>query len=170
MGKTMLFNNNGLIDNTTEEEVSLEAASYIMEGVLMDNATDEELSMFLESNTEIKAAISDHVLLEKSIVRLDRHAKLSKAGKIAVFTVAKEKNDPRYKKLVKVWKMERYLENELDRKYGNEAMRRAKKTVAAAQKSKSNVVKKVANKAKDQFNDLNKKPKAMKKPEFITLK
>ena len=163
----MLFNNNGTFTN--DADVSMESMSYIMEGLLMDNLSKEELSVFLESKAEVDAALSDNIVMEKTIVRLDKHAKLSRAYKAALFAVANEKNDPRYKKLVKVWRMERYLENELDKKYKNEAMRRAKKTVAAAAKSKSNVVKKAASKAKDMFNDPTAKPKPMKKPEFINV-
>lgn len=165
----MLFNNKGYSDNGASEDMSMDASSYIMEAVMMDTLSNDELSTFLESNTEINSAISDNVLLEKTIVRLDKHAKLSKARKMATFTIAKEKNDPRFKKLLKVWKMERYLEAELDKKYGNEAMKRAKKTVANAQKSKSNTIKKAADKAKAMFNNPTAKPKPMKKPEFISL-
>lgn len=163
----MLFNREG----TFEEEnvhVPAEAHNLIMEAVMMENLDKEELSMFLESQEEVDAA-SD-VLMERTIVRLDKHAKLSKARKMAIFTIAKEKNDPKFKKLIKVWKMERYLEAELEKKYGTAANSRARKAVANAQKSKSKLVKKAATKAKSQFNSApNAKPKAMKKPEFISL-
>jgi hypothetical protein len=165
----MLFDNKGFVD-TASDDMTPDASSYIMEAVMMDTLSSDELSAFLESSSEIGAAVSDNVLLERTIVRLDKHAKLSKARKMAVFTVAKEKNDPKFKKLLKVWKMERYLEAELDKKYGNEAMRRAKKTIANAGKSKSNTMKKVASKAKAMFNAPTAKPKKVEKPEFISLK
>ena len=164
----MLFNNEGLVVAEESVNIPTDAYNYIMEAVMMENLTNAELSEFLNDNAEVQAAMENNVLLERTIVRLDKHAKLSKARKMAVFTIAKEKNDPRYKKLVKVWRMERYLELELEKKYGNEASRRAKKIVAAAAKSKSNVVKKVAAKAKAQFNAP--VTKKMKKPEFINVK
>lgn len=163
----MLFNNNGSIDRDESVDMSTDAYNYIMEAMMVDNLSKEELSTFLENRTEVQAAMDENVLLERTIVRLDKHAKLSKARKMAIFTIAKEKNDPRFKKLLKVWKMERYLEAELDKKYGNEASRRAKKAVSKAGNSKANAVKKAAAKAKSQFNAPVKKP--IPKPEFINL-
>lgn len=152
----MLFNRNGTLNTSTDtdEIISTEATNYIMEAFLKEAFTEEEMSMFLENSTEVDDAISNDILMEKTIVRLDKKAKLSKATKMAVFTIAKEKNDPKFKKLLTVWKMERYLEAELVKKYGNEAARRAKKTVAAsAKKSKAVMIKKAAERAKSTFND-----------------
>jgi hypothetical protein len=109
--------------------------------------------MFLENQTEVDDALNNNILMEKTIVRLDKKAKLSKATKMAVFTLAKEKNDPKFKMLLTVWKMERYLEAYLVKKYGNEAARRAKKAVSSsANKSAGTIIKKVANRAKDSLN------------------
>lgn len=152
----MLFNNNGRI--VEEEEISTEAMAYIIEAAIAD-LSDDDIAMFLESETEQDAARDENVLLERTIVRLDKAAKLSKARKMAIFTVAKEKNDPDFKKLMKVWEMERFLEARLEKKYGNEGSRRAKKSVAKASNSKSKTVKKAANKAKAQFNAPIKLPK-----------
>lgn len=134
----MLFGNHGLIDpNSQAFDAHTEA--LILEGALMDLGT-EELQAMLEDTSDIAAAIEEDVVLERTIVRLDKKAKLNKARKMAVFAVAKEKNDPKFKKLLTVWKWERYLEAFLEKKYGNEAMRRAKKTVANKSNSKSNLV------------------------------
>lgn len=160
----MIFNDDGFI--VEEEYVSDEAMAYIIEGAMAD-LSSEDITMFLESASEVSAAMDDNVLLEKTIIRLDKHAKLSKARKMAIFTVAKEKNDPNFKKLLKVWQMERYLEALLDKKYGNEGMRRARKSVAKAAKSGSNMVKKAANKAKSMFNHNAKVPQ---KPKELNLK
>ena len=152
----MLFNNVGHI--VEEEEISTEAMAYIIEAAIAD-LPEEEISMFLESETEQSAAMEENVLLERTIVRLDKAAKLSKAGKMAIFTVAKEKNDPDFKKLMKIWEMERFLEAKLEKKYGNEGTRRAKKSMSKASNSKSKTVKKAASKAKAQFNAPVKLPK-----------
>jgi hypothetical protein len=147
----MLFDRKGGF-NTEEEVLSTEATNYIMEAFVKDEFTTDELSMFLENQTEVDDAVSNNILMEKTIVRLDKTAKLSKAKKMAIFTIAKEKNDPKFKKLLTVWKMERYLEAELEKKYGNEAGRRAKKVVAdSAKKSKGTLIKKAAERAKDSF-------------------
>lgn len=148
----MLFNSNGHEDNYSDE-ISTEAMSCIMEAFISDEFTEDELSMFLENKTECDDAVMNGVLLEKSIVRLDKKAKLSKARKMAIFTIAKEKNDPKFKKLITVWKMERFLENILEKKYGNEASRRAKKAVSnSAKKTNGALIKKAAARAKKSFN------------------
>lgn len=147
----MLFNNNGSMAQNHEDRVSPEDHALIMEAAILESATPEELEAFLENHTEVQAAIHDEVLLEKTIVRLDKKARISQAQKVAIFTIAKEKNDPEFKKLVTVWRMERYLEDRLMKKYGNEGLRRAKKTVDKASRSKSNMVKKAATRAKKQW-------------------
>jgi hypothetical protein len=48
--------------------------------------------------------------------------------------------------------MERFLENFLFKKYGNEALRRAKKAMYNVQGSHSSVIKKVANSVTNQLN------------------
>jgi len=152
----MIFNNTGRI--VEEEAISNEAMAYIIEAAIAD-LPEEDISMFLESETEQSAAMEENVLLERTIVRLDKAAKLSKARKMAIFTIAKEKNDPDFKKLMKIWEMERFLEAKLEKKYGNEGSRRAKKSVAKAANSKSKTVKKAVDKAKAQFNAPVKLPK-----------
>ena len=147
----MLFNKNGNL-NQEEEVLSTEAVNYIMEAFVKEEFTPDEMSMFLENQTEVDDAISNNILMEKTIVRLDKKAKLSKARKMAVFTIAKEKNDPKFKKLLTVWKMERFLEDYLDKKYGNEASRRAKKAVTnSAKASNGTIIKRAAERAKDAF-------------------
>ena len=151
----MLFNTNGTFDNSfdgVDLEPSKESASAIMEVVLREGLSENELQEFLENQHEIDTALGEEILTEKTIVRLDKYAKLNQAQKIAVFTIAREKKDVKFKKLLTVWAMERRLENELFKKYGNEALRVAKKQVAKAGKSKSSKIKKAANKLKAQFN------------------
>lgn len=147
----MLFDKTG--HEIDDEVISAEESCYMMEAVMNELSADE-LSMFLENTTEVDAALSEGVLLERTIVRLDKKAKLSKARKMAVFMIAKEKNDPNFKKLLTVWKMERYLEAVLEKKYGNEATRRAKKFVNRRKDKKevSAMVQKAVNKANDQLN------------------
>ncbi|MNT62767.1 hypothetical protein D3C72_2005220 [compost metagenome] len=92
--------------------------------------------------------------MEKSIVRLDKKARLNHAQRMAVFQIAGEKNDPLFKKLLTVWRMERNLEDKLNRKYNSEALRRARNTVRKASNSKSGIVKKAAANVQKQFNSV----------------
>jgi hypothetical protein len=148
----MLFGSTGRVEPQHEDQMSAEDQALIMEAAILDTMSPDEVGAFLENHTEVQAALRDEVLLEKTIVRLDKQARLSQAQKTAVFTVAKERNDPLMKKLLTVWRMERFLESSLLKKYGNEGMRRAKVAVNNSSKSKSKVVKSVADKVKKQLN------------------
>jgi hypothetical protein len=146
----MLFNNKGIEDVNTDE-LSLEAMSMIIEATIQDTMNPEEIMAFVENSEEVKEAIRLGIVTEKTIVRLDKYAKLSRAQKIAVFNVAKEKKDPLFRRLLTVWRLERFLEAKLMRKYGNEGLRRAKKAVTA-QKTHPATVKKAITRAKNQLN------------------
>lgn len=141
----------GKLEKDTDE-ISLESASLILESILLEQLSSEELDTFIGDHNEVNAAYQDEVLLERSIVRLDKHAKLSLAQKTATFTIAREKGDPMFKKLLTVWRMERYLELLLFKKYGNQAMRRARESMSKASKSRSSVIKRVASNVHKQLN------------------
>lgn len=136
----MLIDDRGFVNSIQGRDFDAETDALILESALMDLPTDD-LESLLEDTHDIATAISENIVLEKSIVRLDKQAKLSKARKMAIFAIAKEKKDPKFKKLITIWKWERFIETYLDKKYGNEAMRRAKKTVSNAAKSNSKMVK-----------------------------
>lgn len=148
----MLFGKDGNFDNHEEFKLTTEAMSNIMEAAILDTVTPEEIQAFLENHTEVQTALKEQVLLEKTIVRLDKKARLSRAQKMAVFEIAKQKNDPKFKKLLTIWRMERYLENFLMKKYGNQAMRMARQAMRSGGKSKSNLIKKVADNIHKQLN------------------
>ena len=106
-----------------EPEYDLEDEVALMEAVLMDGLSQDELEAFLESADEINDSIEGEVLLERSIVKLDKFAKLSRAKRVAIYNIARRKKDPDMKKLVTLWKMEARLQKRLIKKYGNEAGR-----------------------------------------------
>lgn len=137
----MLFDSNGNFENI--DELSVEDQALIIEAALLDVLSNEELTAFLENKEEVDTVLNEQVLLEKSIVRLDKKAKLSRATKQAVYQIAAEKNDPKFKKLLNVWRLERLFKKYLFDKYSTMAMSRAKKAIAKAKKSKSETVKKV---------------------------
>lgn len=151
----MLFGSNGRMESASpviEGTLTAEDQALILEAAMLDCLGAEELEAFVENHTEVQASLRDEVLLEKSIVRLDKKAKLNRAQKTAVFTVAKERNDPLLKKLITVWRLERYLEGTLLKKYGNEGLRRAKTAMERPAKSKSKTVKAAASRFKSQLN------------------
>lgn len=140
----MLFNEESSI-KFNNDDLDAQTEALILEGALMD-LTSEEIETLLENTSDVAECIAENIAMERTIVRLDKQAKLNKAKAMAVFSIAKEKNDPMFKKLMTVWKWERFLENKLTKKYGNEAARRAKKAAANSAKSKSNINKAAANK------------------------
>lgn len=147
----MIFNTPTGADST-HSEITTESIGLILEAAILDTLAPDEISAFLESHTEFNSAKREEIVTEKTIVRLDKQAKLTRAQKVAVFTVAKERNDPQFKKLLTVWRMERFLEDALMKKYGAEGMRRARASVNKSQNSKSTVVKRAANNLGRQLN------------------
>jgi hypothetical protein len=141
----MLFNEKGV--QAEEEKVPAEALSLIFEQMLKDNLTDEEKEEFINNVSEVNECIREGIITEKTIVRLDPKAKLSKRKKIAIYTIAREKDDPLFKKLLTVWRLERHLQARLTKKYGMEGTKRAKK--AASQKSSSPTVKRAQGRSRD---------------------
>ena len=119
----------------------------ITEAVLCDTLSNEELQELTETADVCDELKSLGVVTEKTIVRLDKKAKLSRAFKTAVFTIAREKKDPKFKKLLTVWKMERTLEAYLMKKYQAEGMKRAKLAVARMGKGNKDTKRAVVAKA-----------------------
>lgn len=132
-------------DKYAEMEATTESESLIMAAAIMESATGEEIEAFLESS-DAHRAVQEDVLLEKTIVKLDKKAQISQARKVSIFTIAKEKNDPKFKKLLTIWRLERILEKDLERKYGNEAGRRAKNTVNKRRASRAPLIQKTVKK------------------------
>ena len=110
-----------------------------------DELNKDEKKKFIESTSDVKAAINEGLLLEsdinemaatlglvtennnynkKMIIRLDREAKQKQLYAIAVNVSAAAHNDPQYRQLKKLNRMRKILRAKLDRKYHSEATRR----------------------------------------------
>jgi len=119
----MLFDeNNAMLDEQLNAE-TLEGDQLIMEAIL------DEAGVAI-SEEEAYELISEQILSERSIVRLDKYAKRSLAEKKAVIIIARENNDPLYKKLVTVYKMKKKLISKLVQKYGTRAKSRVRKNAS----------------------------------------
>lgn len=142
---------------TTETSMSDKDAMLIFEGALHDILSAEEMAAITESASESGYLTQNEIVMEKTIVRMDKKARLQKALKTATFTIAREKKDPKFKKLLTIWRIERSLEAYLLKKYHNEALRRAKASINRAGKisgatgNKSKKVTSAIDKAKAQF-------------------
>lgn len=130
-----------------DEEITREAAQLILESVIFENANDEEILELTENHRLVNDLIEMDAVEEKTIVRLDKQARISQTQKIAVFTIAKERNDPDFRKLMTVWRMEKNLEDKLMKKYGSEGLRRAKTTVQKNYRQRGNVFTKITGRA-----------------------
>ena len=133
-----------------------ESTQIISEAILAEQLSRPELDELCESADVCNDLVEQGIVQERTIVRLDKHAKINRAFMAAVFQIAKEKNDPRFKKLLTIWRTERKLEKELISKYQSQAMKRAKVAVANLGKRKKDtpnrVVAKAVSGAKKQFN------------------
>ena len=140
----MIFDDNGLIINEFSNETEVNA--LIVECAILDTFSSEEIESLTENTYDLGKAVNEDILVERSIVRLDKEAKKNKAYKMAIFQVAKEKGDRDFKKLLTLWKLERFLENKLEKRYSAQAKQLAKQAMKKAKTTKSKVVGKAVNK------------------------
>lgn len=141
----MIFDKNGLVIDEFDNEA--QASALIIECAIMDAYSNEELEGILENTYDIGKAVNEQYIEERTIVRLDKAAKKSKAEKMAVFQIAKQKGDKDFKKLLTVWKLERFLESKLEKRYAAQAKSLAKETLKKAKQTKSKTVGKAVQKA-----------------------
>ena len=96
------------------------------ECALMDFATPDEIAELAESYGEMEDVSEIFgIAMEKTIVKMSRQDRLKHLTKQAVFTEARRAKDPRFKKLMSLWKMERAIEADLTRIYKSRAQKRA---------------------------------------------
>lgn len=148
----MLFNRFGETSVLESTDFTPEEESLVIEAAIAEGLSLDELESFLENTSEVNDAIRMDIVQEKTIVRLDKKARLNRAYMTAVFAVAKKKKDKKFKKLQTLWKLEKAIEKYLIKRYGNEAMRQAKKSMQNASRSNSKLVKKAVNTVKNSLN------------------
>lgn len=141
----MIFDDNGLIINEYDNETEVNA--LIVECALLDTFSSEEIEALTENTYDLGKAVNEDILVERSIVRLDKQAKKNKAYKMAIFQIAKEKGDRDFKKLLTLWKLERFIEAKLEKRYAAQAKQLAKQAMKKSKNTKSKAVGKAVNKA-----------------------
>lgn len=129
-----------------EEKKKEENDELIAEELIKECLNCEELSEFLQNKTEIDALINQGILSERSIVRLDKYAKLNRYESQAVLAIAREKNDRDFKKLLTIWKMRKFLLNKLNKKYGPQAKTRARQNMKKVKKTNTGIAAKILKK------------------------
>ena len=103
-------------------EPTLEESRLILESVILDNLSADDCDMISESTDFISELKGQEYVSERTIVKMDKKARLQRAIKAAVFTIARRKKDVKFKKLLTVWRMERTLEAYLFKKYYSQAL------------------------------------------------
>ena len=141
----MIFDDNGLIINEFDNETEVNA--LIIECALLDTFSNEEIESLTENTYDLGKAVNEDILVERSIVRLDKVAKMNKAYKMAIFQIAKEKGDRDFKKLLTLWKLERFIEKKLEKRYAAQANQLAKQAMKKSKNTKSKAVGKAVAKA-----------------------
>ena len=131
---------------------SVRETSMMVEALILEHSTPEELREFLSNSSETKDAIKNEILTERTIVRLDKKARFSRGLKMECFAIAKKKKDPKFLKLLTIWRMERMLEEYIVKKYSNQARPIAKANLNKIPAARSAIIKKAINGAKAQFN------------------
>ena len=129
------------VDPKLDEKLNKAEESAMAACALMDFLAPTEISELAESASEMEETGEIlGVAMEKTIIRMDKKARLKHLSKQAVFTEARKANDPKFKKLLTLWKMERAIEAELQKKYKSRADKRAKEQIKAYS---SNGIKKI---------------------------
>lgn len=91
----------------------------------VSHLTDEKIQEFCQS-PEAQALVEAGVMRKKTLVRLSKKDDFSRRRTMAAFTIAREKKDPLWAKLVKNRVQERKLIGDIVKKYGGKADRVAK--------------------------------------------
>lgn len=140
-----LLNNIGLNEGAEITPEDFLDESILAEAAIFNALTANELDALLENSNELDTLKDEGLLSEKvQIIRVSKEGQLKRLEGQALLVIARKKNDKDFKKLVKVWKMRRFLLDRLRKKYGTMAKTEAKKMHKAMGRSKSIVAKKVA--------------------------
>ena len=91
----------------------------------VSHLSDEKIQEFCNS-PEAEALVEAGVMRKKSLVRLSKKDDMSRRRTMAAFTIARDKKDPLWSKLVKNRVQERKLIGEIVKRYGAKADKVAK--------------------------------------------
>lgn len=140
-------------DETLQEGAGLyqenpENDYLIVEQLLMSELSASELESLTENTSELLAMQEEGILQEKSVVRIDKLGKRTRAEHQACFVIAREKKDRDFNKILRVWKMKAILKERIIKRHINEARKRVRSNVNKLSRSSSATARKVASKAK----------------------
>lgn len=145
---SLMQNGSIQVAEPTEFESMTESQMVQLLTIAMEDAAVEELteSISADGDQSILEGVlpEDMVVMERTIVKMDKKAKKQRAYKLAILQCAKEDDNKEYKQLETLWKMEKYIMRRLEKKYAQRARSRMKQTAKKA-KGNSGIVNKVKN-------------------------
>lgn len=115
------------VAEATEFESITEAQMVqLIEMAIQDIAVEEMMESLSADDALLMEGVlpEDAVVMEKTIVRMDKAAKKQKAYKLAILQCAKDDDNKDYKKLETLWKMQKYLMRRLEKRYATKAKSR----------------------------------------------
>lgn len=110
----------------------------LMQVALEDVAINDLPEVIATEGTDLMEGMlpEDSVIMEKTIVKLDKKAQKEKAYKLAILQCAKDANDKDYQKLQTIWSMQNLLMRRLEKKYASRARSRMKQTAKKTNNTK----------------------------------
>ena len=83
-------------------EINDADARVITEAAILEGLSAEEAGAVSEDAQLCQDLIKQDIVTERTIVRMDKKAKLSRAFRTSVFTIARRKKDVKFKKLLTI--------------------------------------------------------------------
>lgn len=120
----------------------------IVEQMLLSELSASEIENLTENSEELLTMQEEGILQEKSIVRIDKLGKRTRAEHQACFVIAREKKDRDFNKIIRVWKMKAILKERIIKRYINEARKRVRANANKLARSSSFTARKVAARTK----------------------
>lgn len=112
----------------------------ITEQLIEDSYSNDEIKQLISEGTSLQEMVDLGILQEKTIVKLDKKAKKSKAEAQAELVIARERNDRDFKKLVTIWKLRKVLLDRIHKKYNAQAKTRVRQNQRNVGKLKNNKI------------------------------
>ena len=132
-------------DDSEEQRIDDRIQRVATPILIKDTLSDDEIDTFAES-CDSDVAMCEDFVTERTIVKFDKKSRYAQLRKVAILAIAKEKKHPLYKKLTVCWKMEKAIERKFEELYGSQANARVQVYLKRARQSKSQAVKKAAEK------------------------
>lgn len=128
-----------IAEPVVHESMTETQMAQIMQIAMEDVAIDDMMeSVTQEADSLLEGVLpEDAVVMEKTIVKMDKQAKKQRAYKLAILQCAKDDDNQDYKKLETLWKMDKYLMRRLEKKYAQKARSRMKQTSKKANSNTS---------------------------------